>query len=299
MFQKIVENHFVALLLLAIVLGVFLPQFSAIAPFTSYLMVGVIFFSALKVDFEEFFSHMKDIKKIFSFVFGLKLLFPLLVYFVFSFFWTEVAVGTMLLAALPSGMSNVLVTDIFKGNKSISLLFTILTHFLTPFLLPLIIFAATGANIQMNYFSLFFSLAFVVLTPLFLAFFLKHFYEKKVSRHETHYSFFGFCFLFLFVASVTSSNAEQFLNFFSLLSKVLLSFSIYFALMLIGFFVFGRKRPRPQKISFAISAYRVNAGLGLYLASTFFSAEVIALMVAAQIIFDPMMYFLKWFLKTV
>jgi len=62
---------------------------------------------------------------------------------------------------------------------------------------------------------------------------------------------------------------------------------MFFGLML------GTKRE--DKISISLSAFHLNATLGLYLATEFFSKEVVLVLISLQLVLDATIAFFRWF----
>ena len=84
-----------------------------------------------------------------SYVTVLKLfLFPAVVFLLAKLFLPELAVPLLLIAAVPTGMTTPLLTEVAGGKVGIALVLTLTTSLLAPFTIPLIVglFAKTQKN---------------------------------------------------------------------------------------------------------------------------------------------------------
>ncbi|MFH1588834.1 MAG: bile acid:sodium symporter [Candidatus Diapherotrites archaeon] len=292
MVHKLIETHFAPLIVFAIVLGIFFPFFSSFEYLVLFLLAVVIFIASLKVDFELFFHYLKNFKYLGSRFVLIKLIFPLIVFFVLSFFSPEFALGGLLLVAVPSGMLNVVLSDILKGNNELSLAFTVLSHLLSFIYIPLLVFIAIQETVSFDYVSLSLTLIQLVLIPVVLAFLVKKFFWNKLEKHSKYFSALVILFIFLIVAIIVSVNRNSFLQFQSFIPIIIFVVLLMFLLMLSGLFLANNRK---DKIAFSLSAFHINGALGLFLANAYFSQEVILVMVSVQLVVDVFIAFFKWF----
>jgi BASS family bile acid:Na+ symporter len=66
------------------------------------------------------------------------ILIPVLFYFSIRIFNPDLAIGILLLTAMPSGVSTPALTDIVKGNIPVSMSLTIVSQMISPFTVPLL-----------------------------------------------------------------------------------------------------------------------------------------------------------------
>lgn len=282
-FFKLFEKYFVIVFLLAIVIGFYFPKLGAFSFITPFMFALAIFLASLKVDFKLFIKHLKDYKYFVKKFFIIKIIAPLLVFFITSLVAPQFALAGLLIIALPSGMSNIIFSDIFKGNNALTLLFTVSTHLLSPIMIPLLVFLVSFQTIGFDYIGMFFSLAEIVLAPVILAYLVKKKFEAGVGKFEGHLSGINILLIAGIVVIIIAQNSGKLTDFYSFLWQLGYAAIIFFALSLFGFFVAG-KESRENKIAISLSTYHTNTILGLFIASTYFSLEVVSVIIAAEFV---------------
>ncbi len=258
------------------------------------LLAAIIFIASFKVDLKVFLRYLSDIRFFGSRFLLIKLVFPLIVFFIVSFLSPELALGGLLLVATPTGMSNIVLSDLFKGNNELSLSFTVASHMLSFIYIPLLVFIATQEAVSFDYVPLFISLIQIVLIPVSLSFIVKNYLWHKLERHSKYFSALTVIVVFMVVAVIISVNRQLFFEFQSFLGTIVFVLILFLLLMFSGFLMSKNKKDR---IAFSLSAFHVNGVLGLYLANAFFSHEVVLVMVSAQLVLDALIAFFKWFTR--
>ncbi|MBI5553524.1 MAG: hypothetical protein HY917_02175 [Candidatus Diapherotrites archaeon] len=297
MFIRFLETRFVWIFLAAVWFGVFFPVFGAFSGITSFLVAVLIFLAALKVDFSEFVSHFHDWKTLLGSLFVLKVIFPVMVFVLLSVLWPSVALAATLFCLLPCGMTNPMVTELFKGKTSLALAFTVVSHLLAPLIIPLVLLAVIGKSVSFDGPGLFSTMAVLVFAPSLLAFAIRKKFTASVLRVQSVLTGASVGVLSIFLLILASVNSAEFLKWPSLLGMMGLIIILYSVLVLVGYFGLGQDRVREERVALSIAAFRFNSSLGLYLSSAFFSPQVTAFMIAAEI--APAMYLLVFerFLK--
>jgi bile acid:Na+ symporter, BASS family len=292
MVHKLIEENFAPIIIFGIISGLIFSEFALFEFIVPFLLAFTIFIASLKVDFNLFFNYLKDIRFFGSRFVLIKLIFPLIVFFSMNFISPELALGGLLLIATPSGMSNIVLSDIMKGNNELTLAFTIASHMLSFVYIPLLVLIATQELVSFDYFSLFFSLVLIVLIPLILAFIVKKFLWKKISIASNYFSALMVFLIFLIVLIIISSNRISFFSVFSFLNSALFVLILLFLLMFSGLLMANNRK---DKIAFSLSAFHVNGVLGLFIATQFFSQGVVLVMISLQLFVDSLIAFFKWF----
>jgi len=132
--SNLIEKHFWLILIAGILLGLWSP-FSFKAPhFLPKLLLGMMLFLAfLKIDALEVLENIRNFRMMIYIASVYMLLIPLVFFFSTRIFDAELAVGILLLTAMPAGVSTPVLTDIAKGNISLSMSLTIVSQLLAPF----------------------------------------------------------------------------------------------------------------------------------------------------------------------
>ncbi|MFH1240068.1 MAG: bile acid:sodium symporter [Candidatus Diapherotrites archaeon] len=285
-FFKLIENNFIPILLSGLIIGYLFPQFGNFAFASSFMLAVAIFLSSLKVDFNIFFEHLKDLKYIGKKFIVLKLIAPLLVFFASLFIVPEFALGGLLIVATPSGISNIILSDIFKGNNALALLFTIITHMLSPLLIPVLVFIAVSQTVAFDYFGLFSSLILMVVLPVIVAYLISRRFPEKVEKIKHTLSGTNIVLIWAIIIVVIGQNANNIGDLSDFIIPVIYVFAIMLVMTAIAL-TLARKESKENKIAIGLSGFHANAILGLIIATTYFPFEVVSVMIAYQIVLDP------------
>src|SRR5512137_2708834 len=120
--SELIEKHFWLVLIAGILLGLWSPVPVKAAPFVPKILLGMMLFLAfLKIDALEVIENMKNFRLMIYIAFVYMLAIPLSFYFATRIFDAELAVGILLLTSMPAGVSTPVLTDIARGNISLSM----------------------------------------------------------------------------------------------------------------------------------------------------------------------------------
>lgn len=283
-FFKFFEKYFTIVFLIAVGVGFAFPQLSGLYFASSFVFAIAIFLASLKVDFKLFAEHLKDFKYFTKKFFIIKVIVPLAVYFITLAIVPELALGALLIVAIPCGMTNVVYSDIFKGNNSLTLFFTVTTHLLSPILIPILVFLISFQAIAFDYFGLFLSLAQIVLLPVLAAYFVKRKFEDRLQKVEDNLSGINILLVASIVAIIIAENSTK-LDLPSLVVQLIYIGVLYGVLTFVGFYI-TRKESRENRIAISLSTWRTNLSLGLVIASLYFPVNVLSIIIAAELVID-------------
>ena len=128
-------------ILIAITLSFIFPAIGfALAPWTSWLLMALMFFSVLKIDFGVVLKQLKHYKKILKILLVIHLLGPVLVFLFKPLLTPDQFLGFTLAAAISSGLSIVFLSDLYGGKPSQALAITTISNVLSPLTVPAIVF---------------------------------------------------------------------------------------------------------------------------------------------------------------
>ena len=146
-----IEKHFWAVLVAGILLGLWPMADIDASPIVPKLLLGMMLFLAyLKIDALEIIENMKNFKMMASISFVFMIAIPLLFYFPFRLIDTELAMAILLLTAMPAGVSSPVLTDIAKGNISLSMSLVIATQLLAPFTVPMLFWLVDAGTVSID-----------------------------------------------------------------------------------------------------------------------------------------------------
>lgn len=291
-----IEKYFYFFFIGGVVLGFLFPSFSVFSFSSSFFFAIAVFLGCLKIDFKSFFNHLKDFKYIGQKIFAMKIVAPLLIFYASFLIFPEFALGGLLLAAAPSGISNVILSGVFKGNSSLSLMFSVTTHILSPFIIPLLMIIVLSKSIPFDYYSLFSSLILIILVPMAAAFLVQKFFPKFIKKTYDYLSGSSLIFMTLVVFLIIASTAEEFYDLSSFVFPVIYVFLVLSVLLFFGLFI-SIKESSENKIAVSLSAFHTSNILGLLIATTYFSFEVYSVLLASFLVIDPFFIVYKLLLK--
>ena len=135
----LLEKYFWLVLIIAMVLGLAWPVFNTfLMSLIELLLMLMLFLVFLKIDLVDIVERIKDYRLMLYLSVMYLLVFPTLFYFLLLPIDVNLAIGILLLTAMPAGTASPALTDIIKGNTTLSMSIAITTSFLAPFTVPLL-----------------------------------------------------------------------------------------------------------------------------------------------------------------
>ena len=280
----IIEKYFWAILIAGIMLGLWQPlPFTAPHWLPALILGTMLFLVFLKIDAIEIVEKMKNVKMMITIALLYMIVIPLIFYAVTRVFDYEMALGIMLLTAMPAGVSTPALADILKGNISMTMSIVIVTQMIAPFTVPLLFLLVGTKGLDINKLMVFKDIAIMVFLPLTLAQIAKHYLQPLISRSQHFFTSANVFLLFAFVYVAISSQRDVILdNPVSLIWKTAILYLVFIVLHFAGYFIFYRET-RENRISMAVTLAYMNNGLAIVLASTYFAPGILVLMVLSEI----------------
>ncbi|MEI7562937.1 MAG: bile acid:sodium symporter [bacterium] len=168
-------------------------------PYILYLVQIILFLSCLKIDFPSFIKTFKNPGWITYITFMVMILCPILFYTITKLFYPELAIGVLILTAMPTAMAAPAFTDITKGNTSLTLMFTIILTLLCPISIPLLIKYLLGVQIHIDLWEMFFMLIKVICIPFALALLTRNFLPSMIKKSKPYYGGLSIILLMLVI----------------------------------------------------------------------------------------------------
>ncbi len=179
----------------------------------------------------------------------------------------EMAVGLMILACSPGGVTSNIITKLAKGDTALSISFTAVVSVATVITLPLI----TGFSINyfmgseapaINVLSLGLAMFFITAIPVALGLFIHHKAETFTKKFEPKASKISAILFILIVIGALASEWEAFVNNVTVLGPSIVALIILMLLLGYGTAHLFRMR-EPQAVSVAIATGIQNATVGI------------------------------------
>jgi len=279
-----IEKNFWIFLLAAIIFGLWLPlEFEAPKYLTKIILGMMLLFVFLKIDVLEIFEKIKDIKLMIYVSLLYMIIIPILFFLVVQIFDKRLALGILLLTAMPAGVSTPALADILKGNIPLTMSIAVVTQVIAPFTVPFLFWAVGTKGLEINKLLLFSDIAILVFIPLILAQVSKRFLPAVINRSQHLFTSANILLLFLFVYIVISSQRAAITeNPYSLIWKTAILYLVFILLHFAGYLLCYSKK-KEDKIAMSVTAAYMNNGLAIVLASAYFGPDILVLMVLSEI----------------
>ena len=282
--SSIIEKHFWIVLIAGIVFALWIPLPFKVPHFVPKLILGLMLFLVfLKIDAIEILENMKNFKLMFYVTSVYMIVIPLFFYFLMKVFDPGLAVGMLLLTSMPAGVSTPALTDIVKGNISLSMSLVITSQLIAPFTVPLLFWLVVNSSLAINKLLLLKDIAILVFVPLIISQIIKKYFPRTIKKTQHFFTSANVFLLFSFVYITMSSQRDVILqNPVGLIWKVAVIYLVFILLHFIGYFICYRDK-KENRVAVAIGAAYMNNGMAIVLAVSYFSPEILILMVLSEL----------------
>jgi predicted Na+-dependent transporter len=280
----LIEKHFWLILLAGILLGLWSPvPFKAPSVLPKILLGMMLFLAFLKIDALEVLENMKNFKLMVYIAFVFMVAIPVVFYFSTRIFDAELAVGILLLTAMPAGVATPVLTDIAEGNLSLSMSLVIVSQFLAPFTVPLLFCILDINSLTINKLLILKDIAILVFLPMIISQIVKKYLPGTITKIQHLFTTANVFILFVFVYIAISSQRNVILeNPTGLIWKIAVLYLVFILLHVIGYLICN-KQNKENRIAVAIGAAYMNNGLAIVLAASYFKPEILVLMVLSEL----------------
>ncbi|PIR47737.1 hypothetical protein COV06_01960 [Candidatus Uhrbacteria bacterium CG10_big_fil_rev_8_21_14_0_10_50_16] len=271
-FVQLVQSYFF-LILLALGAGLLLPDSAIIfAPFATLLLQIIFFLTSLKLNPTEIFRTVRNTKMLIAANVFMLLLLPSVVYLLAQWIVPEFAIALMLLAAMPTGMTAPLLSEVVGGKTDVALVLTLTTSLLAPFTIPFVIGIFASTAVTVSGVTMFWSLVKVIVIPFVLAQGVRSFFQKHIQKMAFTFKPISLLLLGMLIAGVVAKQSHVILTNLdqTLLSLVIALFCFISLLLVAGYFV-AYWRPCNDRTAVSICMTFMNFTLAIYLAGLYFS----------------------------
>jgi predicted Na+-dependent transporter len=282
--SRIIEKFFWIFLIAGIVIGLWRPVAFEAPKYLPKILLGMMLFLVfLKIDVLDIIENLKDYKLMIYISSVYMILLPVFAFLIVSVFDRHLALGILLLTAMPAGVSTPALTDMLKGNISLAMSIALVTQVIAPFTVPFLFWLIGTRGIEINKLLLFKDIAILVFVPLIMAQGFKKFFPGAIIKSQHLFTSANVFLLFSFVYVAISSQRNIILgNPVSLVWKTALLYLVFIILHVVGYMICYRKR-KEDKIALSVTAAYMNNGLAIVLASAYFGPEILVLMVLSEL----------------
>jgi bile acid:Na+ symporter, BASS family len=298
MLLKRIENNFIIFFLSAIAIGLIFPNYTK--PLQHYIasfLMLIMFFTFLKLDVKDILSHIKKPLLLAYILFLNLILIPIVVYFLAMPLEKDLRISLLLLAALPTGVSATALTDIVKGKASLSLILSILSSLLVPFTMIGVFYLTLKTKIEIEYLNIFKTLLEIILIPMIASQLTKYFYKNSTKIAQKYTGTISIIGISIMVTGVIGKEADYILaHKLEIIPFLVVLFILFFAFQMSGYFMVPWLK-KDEKIALSVSKSAMNNGLGIVIATSFFSPEVTTIIILTYLPWLTNLYFYKFYRK--
>ena len=252
---------------MGIISNIFLPL--AIAFIMLSLGLG------LKIsDFTKIFHQPKDI---FVGLFSQIIILPIVAFaliFLFPSFPPELAVGVMLIAAVPGGATSNMFTSIANGDVALSISLTAITSLICVFTIPFIAISSyvyfIGDTIEVSIIDKSLELFAIVTIPTILGMIIRSYFDTFAKNFETKAKFISMLLLGIVILGAIFKYKSDALYYFKQAGIITLSLNI--TMMIIALYVGKLFTSSIKKIkTFTLECGLQNGSVAIFVADSIFN----------------------------
>lgn len=282
--SSFIEKYFWLFLSAGIAAGLLNPFPFSIPPYLPEILLGLMLFLVfLKIDTLEIIENIRNYKLMIYVVSVYMLILPVLFFYSVKLFDHELAIGILLLTAMPAGVSSPALTDIVKGNVSLSMSLAISSQMVAPFTVPLLFWFIDMDGLSINKLSVFKDISLVIFLPMIVSIIIKRYFRETIRMTQHLFTSANVLVLFTFVFVAISSQRNAILeNPVSLLWKIAILYLVFILLHVAGYMICLRSN-KENRIAVAIGAAYMNNGMAIVLAASYFKPEILILMVLSEL----------------
>ena len=281
MIARFLQNNFIYALLISLLLGFLIPGLEKIPSQTLlFFLGGMIFVSSFQITISEI--RKINPVQVGGFYLGRYILLPFLLWFIAMQINVSLAIGVLLLSLVPAGVASPGVSNIYKGNISLSILIVIASSLLAPFVIPVLLELAISQQVELDTAGIFKTLLFTVFLPLLLHYPFRKFAKFKLWIRQND-SLFIVPFIGILIILVISKQKGYIVeNLMTVGGYVLATFIVFGVYYLFGWFA-SLKGIIMNKISYALASGVNNTALGIVLGFLYFPPEVSIFLVTSEL----------------
>jgi BASS family bile acid:Na+ symporter len=280
-----IEKYFWLFLIAGILTGLWNPlSFRAFPAFLPKILLGMMLFIVfLKIDSLQILENIRNYKLMIYISLVYMILIPVFFYFSIRVFSPDLAIGILLLTAMPAGVSTPALTDIVKGNVPLSMSLTIISQMISPITVPLLFWLISLHGYSIDKLLMLKDMAIIVFLPMIGSQLIKKYFPLAIKRTQHLFTSLNVLLLFAFVYLAISSQRNYILeNPVGMVWKIALLYLVFIVLHVIGY-TMCFKQKKENRIAVAIGAAYMNNGMAIVLATSYFKPEVLVLMVLSEL----------------
>ena len=242
------------------------------------IMLGL----GLGLRFEDFARVFKSPKDFFVGFFSQIIILPLIAYLLIIILRTppEIAIGVMIIAAAPGGVTSNILTKFANGDVALSISLTAVISLISIITVPLIIFTSAdilgikevSQNISMTGIAI--KMFLVVTVPVILGMIIRKFAENFVSSKVEIFNKLNIIFFIIFFIAAFYEEKENIINF--IIQAGLIALILNISMMVIAYYIAKAFTSGIKQMKcIALECGLQNGTLALFVSTQIFGKDII------------------------
>ncbi|WKA51751.1 bile acid:sodium symporter family protein [Planococcus liqunii] len=182
----------------------------------------------------------------------------------------ELAAGLVLLGSVPGGTSSNVMVYLAKGNVPLSITMTSVSTLMAPIMTPFLLLIFAGQWLPVDPISMFMSIIQVIIIPILLGLMVSKFLPAITKKSESILPLISIVAITIIVSAIVANNKENIATAGILVFVAVLLHNA-FGLILGYFAAKALKLSRQDQRAISIEVGMQNSGLGVALASAYFT----------------------------
>lgn len=294
-------GSYVVILLTALSVGLAFPTVAQkIAPLSTLFLQIIFFLSSLKLDLRTAKSDARHWRVILISNLYMLVLLPIATYLVTKILLPTYALPLLILAAMPAGMTSMLLTELIGGSVNLALLLTMSTSLLAPFTIPFVMKLLAGTTVSVPTADMMWSLLKVIVVPFLLAQIVRLLWHEKIRASFFIFKPISMVLLGLLITGIVGKKASNIVpNLATFLPALAILAGFFLLLHLAGYFGLPGLN-RPERLAASVCLTYMNFTLAIYLAGKYFPDPYILIPVILSVFpwslgMIPFQIFLKYY----
>ncbi len=281
---QFIEKYFWVFLIAGLLLGLSFPVYNDfLMTLLEPMLMIMLLLVFLKSDLVHILSEIKNYKLMLYLVIAYMIIIPALFFFSVNFFSQQLALGVLLLTAMPAAVSLPALADIVKGNTALSISITITTSIVAPFSIPVIFGMLNIEHLSISPWEIFKDLTIIIFIPMVLSQVIRKYFSNTIQQKKHVFTSVNILLLSLMVYVVMGSLRDEVINdSMDILMQLVFLYIIFILLHIIGYLL-GYKQNKKNKITISIGAAYMNNGMAIVLAAKYFEPAILVLMVLSDL----------------
>lgn len=300
--SSIASKHFWVPLTIATLLALVAPPAAAgLGGLITPVLMVMFFLVCLGVDFMEVAQAIRRPGFVAYVLVIYLVVVPAVLYGVLSVFSRDVAVGVLLLAAMPPGMAAPVFTGMMRGRVPLALTLTLACTVVCPFTVFMLFSLLTDQAVYVDPRELGLTILLINLVPLAAAHVMRRWPRAAsfVAGARTHAGALTLlCLCFIVYVAIAQHAAAITADPLRAATDLLWLYGVFVLLHLVGYWT-APWRPVPDRIALTVASGYMNNALAIGLAVTFFSPRVAFLVALSEVPWNTLPGVLKYALRRV